>query len=150
MSSGESHHISLPSGSGFHPSQPPTSSHPSQKKSWSQSLPSIRSARSNRPTESGRQQRQQSQRNMSRQQSHSSGGSHATASAERWWKVHLFQGMVKDIRRRAPYYWSDWTDAWDYRVVPATVYMYFAKYGPDNAIIFYIPLFLSPNFLPQL
>ena len=23
---------------------------------------------------------------------------------------------------------SDWTDAWDYRVVPATVYMYFAKY----------------------
>jgi hypothetical protein len=36
--------------------------------------------------------------------------------------------MVNDIRRRAPYYWSDWTDAWDYRVVPATVYMYFAKY----------------------
>lgn len=44
-----------------------------------------------------------------------------------WWKVRLFRGMVNDLRRRAPYYWSDWTDAWDYRVVPATVYMYFAK-----------------------
>jgi hypothetical protein len=33
------------------------------------------------------------------------------------------------VRRRAPYYWSDWADAWDYRVVPATVYMYFAKYA---------------------
>lgn len=50
-----------------------------------------------------------------------------TATQIKWWKVHLFQGMVKDVRRRAPYYWSDWRDAWDYRVVPATVYMYFAK-----------------------
>ena len=38
-----------------------------------------------------------------------------------------FRGMINDLRRRAPYYWSDWRDAWDYRVVPATVYMYFAK-----------------------
>jgi len=45
----------------------------------------------------------------------------------RWWKIRLFRGMVDDLRRRAPYYGSDWTDAWDYRVVPATVYMYFAK-----------------------
>lgn len=36
--------------------------------------------------------------------------------------------MVNDVRRRAPFYASDWRDAWDYRVVPATVYMYFAKY----------------------
>lgn len=49
--------------------------------------------------------------------------------APKWWKIRLFRGMVNDIRRRAPYYWSDWKDAWDYRVVPATVYMYFAKYG---------------------
>lgn len=48
--------------------------------------------------------------------------------APRWWKIRLFRGMVNDVRRRAPYYWSDWSDAWDYRVVPATVYMYFAKY----------------------
>lgn len=46
---------------------------------------------------------------------------------DRWWKIHLFRGMINDIRRRAPYYWSDFADAWDYRVVPATVYMYFAK-----------------------
>ncbi|KAF9881236.1 hypothetical protein CkaCkLH20_01386 [Colletotrichum karsti] len=45
-----------------------------------------------------------------------------------WWRVQLFRGMINDIRRRAPFYTSDWLDAWDYRVVPATVYMYFAKY----------------------
>jgi hypothetical protein len=39
----------------------------------------------------------------------------------------LFRGMINDVRRRAPFYVSDWVDAWDYRVVPATVYMYFAK-----------------------
>lgn len=49
---------------------------------------------------------------------------------QRWWRIGLFRGMVNDIRRRAPYYWSDWKDAWDYRVVPATVYIYFAKYDP--------------------
>ena len=47
---------------------------------------------------------------------------------KKWWKIRLFRGMINDVRRRAPFYWSDWTDAWDYRVVPATVYMYFAKY----------------------
>lgn len=52
----------------------------------------------------------------------------STSTPAKWWKVHFFRGMIQDIRRRAPYYWSDWTDAWDYRVVPATVYMYFAKY----------------------
>lgn len=46
---------------------------------------------------------------------------------EPWWRIHLFRGMINDVRRRAPYYGSDWLDAWDYRVVPATVYMYFAK-----------------------
>ncbi|TVY26393.1 Anion exchange protein [Lachnellula hyalina] len=45
----------------------------------------------------------------------------------KWWKIRFFRGMVHDVRRRAPYYGSDWLDAWDYRVVPATVYMYFAK-----------------------
>jgi hypothetical protein len=29
-------------------------------------------------------------------------------------------GMRNDISNRLPYYWSDWTDAWNYRVVPAT------------------------------
>jgi hypothetical protein len=52
----------------------------------------------------------------------------ARSRKEPWWKTQLFRGMINDIRRRAPFYWSDWKDAWDYRVVPATVYMYFAKY----------------------
>jgi len=51
-----------------------------------------------------------------------------TAGVPKWWKVRLFRGMIDDVRRRAPFYGSDWVDAWDYRVVPATVYMYFAKY----------------------
>lgn len=53
-----------------------------------------------------------------------------TPTSQRWWKIHFFRGMVKDVKRRAPLYWSDWQDAWDYRVVPATLYMFFAKYGP--------------------
>ena len=32
----------------------------------------------------------------------------------------LGRGMYDDVRARAPYYMSDWTDAWNYRVVPAT------------------------------
>lgn len=43
-----------------------------------------------------------------------------------WWSM-LGKGMINDVKRRAPFYRSDWVDAWDYRVVPATVYMYFAK-----------------------
>lgn len=53
----------------------------------------------------------------------------STSRTPKWWKIRLFRGMIEDVKRRAPYYWSDWKDAWDYRVVPATVYMYFAKYG---------------------
>jgi hypothetical protein len=52
----------------------------------------------------------------------------AEDKSSQWWKIKLFRGMINDIKRRAPYYWSDWRDAWDYRVVPATIYMYFAKY----------------------
>ena len=37
--------------------------------------------------------------------------------------------MWGDVKRRAPYYGSDILDAWDYRIIPATVYMYFAKYA---------------------
>jgi boron transporter len=51
------------------------------------------------------------------------------SKSDRWWKIHLFRGVIDDIRRRAPYYGSDIRDAWDYRVVPATIYMYFAKYA---------------------
>ncbi|KAI1776309.1 HCO3 transporter family-domain-containing protein [Hypoxylon cercidicola] len=60
-----------------------------------------------------------------------------------WWKIHLFRGMVNDVRRRAPYYWSDWRDAWDYRVVPSTVYMYFANILP--ALAFSLDMFTKTN-----
>lgn len=76
----------------------------------------------------------------SRSADHRSSSSDAAAAVEQrgdgnnkadsWWKIYLFRGMVNDVRRRAPYYWSDWRDAWDYRVVPSTIYMYFAKYEP--------------------
>ncbi|KAL3957605.1 hypothetical protein ACCO45_008183 [Purpureocillium lilacinum] len=58
---------------------------------------------------------------------------------EAWWTIHPFRGMVNDLRRRAPYYASDWLDAWDYRVVPATVYMYFANILP--ALAFSLDMF---------
>ncbi|KAH6686370.1 HCO3 transporter family-domain-containing protein [Plectosphaerella plurivora] len=66
---------------------------------------------------------------------------HPASAPERWWTVHLFRGMINDVRRRAPYYWSDWVDAWDYRVVPATVYMYFANILP--ALAFSLDMFTS-------
>lgn len=52
--------------------------------------------------------------------------------------------MIKDVKRRAPYYWSDWTDAWDYRIVPATVYMYFAKYD-SPLVLFYGSIPFAPS-----
>lgn len=55
-----------------------------------------------------------------------------SSSKRRWWRILWFRGMYNDIRRRLPFYWSDWKDAWDYRVIPATVYMYFAKYVQIN------------------
>ncbi|MCJ1479484.1 hypothetical protein MMC13_008170 [Lambiella insularis] len=79
-----------------------------------------------------------SEENLSREASNTP----TTASAlppKKWWKIHLFRGMVNDLQRRAPYYWSDWRDAWDYRVVPATVYMYFANILP--ALAFSLDMF---------
>jgi len=46
---------------------------------------------------------------------------------------------VNDVRRRAPYYFSDYTDAWDYRIIPSTVYMYFANILP--ALAFSLDMF---------
>lgn len=46
----------------------------------------------------------------------------------RWWEsVRVGSGILRDIRARAPYYVSDWTDAWNYRVIPAVVLIFFAK-----------------------
>jgi len=51
--------------------------------------------------------------------------------------------MINDVRRRAPYYWSDWADAWNYRVIPATIYMYFANILP--ALAFSLDMFTKTN-----
>ncbi|EDN91146.1 hypothetical protein SS1G_00549 [Sclerotinia sclerotiorum 1980 UF-70] len=51
--------------------------------------------------------------------------------------------MADDVKRRAPFYLSDWTDAWDYRVVPATIYMYFANILP--ALAFSLDMFTKTN-----
>jgi hypothetical protein len=40
----------------------------------------------------------------------------------------LGAGIIADVRARIPWYFSDWTDAWNYRVVPATALIFFAKY----------------------
>ncbi|KIW14735.1 hypothetical protein PV08_07519 [Exophiala spinifera] len=61
----------------------------------------------------------------------------------KWYKIRWFRGMISDVKRRAPYYWSDWKDAWDYRVVPATVYMYFANILP--ALAFSLDMFTKTH-----
>src|ERR1700729_3068555 len=44
-----------------------------------------------------------------------------------WWLPRLGAGIFNDVRSRLPWYKSDWTDAWNYRVVPATALIFFAK-----------------------
>lgn len=43
------------------------------------------------------------------------------------------QGICNDIRQRLPYYASDFTDAFNYRVIPSTVYMFFTNLLPAIA-----------------
>lgn len=48
--------------------------------------------------------------------------------AQQWFP---FRGMYHDVKRRLPYYWTDWTEAFHrrnlYRVVAATLRMYALK-----------------------
>lgn len=46
----------------------------------------------------------------------------------RAWYRRLGVGITTDIRARTPWYLSDWVDAWNYRVVPATALIFFAKF----------------------
>ncbi|KAI0262448.1 HCO3 transporter family-domain-containing protein [Gloeopeniophorella convolvens] len=48
-------------------------------------------------------------------------------------RVRVGAGIVRDIRARAPWYWSDWKDAWNYRVIPATALIFFANVLPGIA-----------------
>jgi hypothetical protein len=45
----------------------------------------------------------------------------------RWRILRPGRGMYHDVKRRAPYYWSDITDAFTYRTFASTVRMYFVK-----------------------
>jgi len=51
------------------------------------------------------------------------------------WLAHIRigSGIYSDVRSRAPYYVSDWTDAWNYRVIPAIVLIFFANVLPGIA-----------------
>ena len=136
--------FSLPTGPNFHSSRPATSaSHTgSQKKPWQGNTTTRRtSLHSNRSHPRSLLDEHRRSRELAQTASRTSGVTSAAASANaaggaKWWRIHYFQGMMNDIRRRGPYYLSDWTDAWDYRVIPATVYMYFAKYDPDKCNFF--------------
>ncbi|KAL8383103.1 hypothetical protein RB595_006726 [Gaeumannomyces hyphopodioides] len=72
-----------------------------------------------------------------------SDGSSRRRTGDRWWRIRFFRGMINDVRQRLPYYASDWTDAWDYRVVPATIYMYFANILP--ALAFSLDMFTKTD-----
>ncbi|EJU03338.1 hypothetical protein DACRYDRAFT_50254 [Dacryopinax primogenitus] len=50
----------------------------------------------------------------------------------RWWG-YIGRGMYRDLKARAPYYWSDWRDAWNYRVIPATTMIFFSNVLPGIA-----------------
>ncbi|KAJ7920837.1 HCO3 transporter family-domain-containing protein [Mycena leptocephala] len=45
----------------------------------------------------------------------------------------LGSGIISDIRSRAPFFLSDWSDAWNYRVIPATALIFFANVLPGIA-----------------
>lgn len=45
----------------------------------------------------------------------------------RWRILRPGRGMYHDVKRRLPYYWTDITDAFTYRVFASTIRMYFIK-----------------------
>ncbi|EED82338.1 predicted protein [Postia placenta Mad-698-R] len=48
-------------------------------------------------------------------------------------RIRIGSGIYRDVRSRLPYYISDWTDAWNYRVIPAIVLIFFANVLPGIA-----------------
>jgi hypothetical protein len=54
------------------------------------------------------------------------------ANDNRWKRIWIrlgrpFSGIIRDISTRLPYYISDWTDAYNYRIIPATAMVFFSK-----------------------
>lgn len=134
--------FSLPLGAAMHPSassQPrrPSSGQPRRLSSMRSGRPgsavssrqSASSLNTRNSTYSASHQNQTEQRRQQQLLEHEqrTSATSKSPSESKWWRIHFFRGMKNDLKRRAPFYWSDWTDAWDYRIVPATVYMYFAK-----------------------
>ncbi|GMM35990.1 Bor1 protein [Saccharomycopsis crataegensis] len=52
-------------------------------------------------------------------------------------------GVYADVKGRLPYYWSDFQDAWNYRVIPSVVYIFFTNILP--AIAFAQDMFDNTN-----
>ncbi|KAJ5174660.1 uncharacterized protein N7482_000537 [Penicillium canariense] len=149
MQAPSDYNYSLPSGPSMHAS---ASSAQQRKPSWQSQRLSTRSGKSGHalsPRHSASSvhardaRREGSQQQQQEQLRRASLSASAHSSQSEWWRVHLFRGMICDLKRRAPYYWSDWTDAWDYRIVPATVYMYFANILP--ALAFSLDMFEKTN-----
>ncbi|OCT48352.1 putative transporter [Cladophialophora carrionii] len=112
-----------------------SSSHSVAKKPWQHGRrPSFASSHSRPDPE----EVQRLSEHISRQPTRSS-----SRRVRKWYKIRWFKGITDDLKRRAPYYWSDWKDAWDYRVIPATVYMYFANILP--ALAFSLDMFTKTH-----
>ncbi|TFY72879.1 hypothetical protein EVG20_g155 [Dentipellis fragilis] len=71
------------------------------------------------------------------EQHHTSATSSSATSrtVRRTWlsSFRIGHGIIHDIRARAPWYISDWKDAWNYRVIPATALIFFANVLPGIA-----------------
>ncbi|KAL4786169.1 HCO3 transporter family-domain-containing protein [Aspergillus varians] len=125
-------------GSNFHTSpSTPASSH-SQWRSW-RSPSKLFSRRPSGPTERAQPESSAHGGSIAGDQTPREHGDSSSTSEPKWWRIRFFRGMIDDVKRRAPYYWSDWADAFDYRVVPATIYMYFANILP--ALAFSLDMF---------
>ena len=63
-------------------------------------------------------------------------GGYATAKGRRQYRpLRPFFGIYQDIKRRAPYYWSDIVDGFNYRVFSGTIRIYFVNLLPAIAFI---------------
>lgn len=48
-------------------------------------------------------------------------------------KILWGRGILNDLRSRGPYYWSDFKDAYNYRVIPSVVFIFFTNLLPAIA-----------------
>ena len=53
------------------------------------------------------------------------------------------RGIKMDLKRRAPHYWSDWTDILTLKILSSSLFMFFTSMGP--AITFSLIMLSSTN-----